>query len=405
MNNLSGKKLLFIAGGTEQVNTIQWAVEQGVKAYVVDISENAPAFPYATARLTCNIGDRKRILEFAKKHAIDGVTSICLESTMHTTAYIVDELKLPGLSQKGAENVTNKYRMRTLFEKAGLPVPHYHLITPELLEDDEFPGFDGPWVIKPVDNAGSRGVRMVQDRNCFKEAYRDALKFSRRAEVLIEEFVPGREISVEGYVIKGNLFVETLSDKRRSPLPYLFDLNVTFPSRYPEHVQQEAVRQIRNAVEALGIRDGPVHAELMVTKGEKIFIVEIAGRGPGSNVYTEIIPHVSGVYPSRLQVLSALNCLPEHINVNAPLRGATLHFFTSRARRRIKSFIGLDKLRGIPDVFECRFYLQVGDIIEKCVSGEQRFGQLITLSETLEEAIKVQKKALKLIKVELEAVD
>ncbi len=405
MNNLSEKKLLFIGGGPEQVNTIQWAVEQGVKAYLVDISENALALPYATEHLICDIRDKHRILKFAKKHAIEGVTSICLESTMHTTAYIVDELRLPGLSHKAAENVTNKYRMRTLFERAGLPVPRYKLIAPELLDEEEFPGFAGPWVIKPVDNAGSRGVRMVQERYHLKEAYQDALKFSRRSEVLIEEFIPGKEISVEGYVIKGNLLVETLSDKHRSPLPYLFDLALKFPSAYPDHVQQEAVRQIGEAVKALGIQEGPVHAELMVTSEHKVFIVEIAGRGPGSKVYTEIIPHVSGVHPNRLQVFSALNCMPENIKVSTPLKGATLYFFTSQSRKKIKSFIGLEKLHDIQGVFECRFYLQPGDIVEKCISGEQRYGQLITLGNTLEEAMDVQNKALNLINVELESVD
>lgn len=405
MSDLAGKKLLFIGGGPEQVGTIKWAVQQGVKAYVVDIASDALAFPYATERLTVDVRDKEPILAFAKKHAIDGVTSICLESTMHTTAFIVDELKLPGLSQNAAQNVTNKYLMRTLFEKAGLPVPRYRLITPDGLVDDRFPGFGGSWVVKPVDNAGSRGVKLVDDRKAVQEAYRDALHYSRRGEALIEAFIPGREISVEGYVIKGIFYVETLSDKRRSPLPYLFDLDLTFPSRHSESVQREAIRQIGEAVKALGIFEGPVHAELMVSADNNVFIVEIAGRGPGSKVYTEIIPYVSGVYPSRLQVMSALNCSPKNIKINSPLKGATLYFFTSAERKRIKSFNGLDKLQELPGVFECRFYRRPGDIIEKCINGEQRYGQLITFAETLEEAIATQKKALNLISVELESAD
>jgi biotin carboxylase len=404
MNLLSGKKLLFIGGGFEQESTIKWARERGVLNYVVDINENAVGFRYAEKRLVCDIRNREKILEFAEENSVDGVTSVCLESTMHTVAFIVDTLGFPGLGKEETENVTNKYRMRILFEGAGLPVPRYRLIDGELLDSENFPEFDGPWVVKPIDNAGSRGVKYIKDRRDIKKAYIDAMDYSRRKEVLVEEFIPGNEISVEGYVIDGQLIVETLSDKNRTELPYLLDLDLTFPSKYPDNIQKEAINQVQMAVEALGVQIGPIHAELMVTEDGKVFIIEVAGRGPGSKVYTEIIPYVSGIYPGRLQVLSALNCMVKKIDKNEHLKGATLYFFTSQVRSRIKRIIGLNEAEKLPGVFECRMYVKEGDVVEKCINGEQRIGQIITMSETLEKAIEAQKKVLEIVKIEFEKI-
>jgi len=405
MTGLSEKKLLFIGGGTEQISTIKWAAEQGVRLFVVDINENTLGFKYAQATMTCDIRDKERILNFAEKHSVDGVISICLESAMLTISHIVESLGLFGLSQEVTENVTNKHRMRKLFESAGLPVPKYRLITPDLLEEEHFPGFDGPWVVKPVDNAGSRGVKFVNNRAEIKESYNNALAFTKRGEVLIEQFVPGNEISVEGFVKDDELIVETLSDKNRSSLPYLFDVDITYPSRYPAEIQREAIRQTKIAVKALGIINSPVHEELIVSPDGRMLIVEIAGRGPGSKVYTEIMPHVSGIYPNRLQVMQALGCQPKRILRNDRLKGATLYFFGAQQRARIKKFNGLDKVGRIPGVFECRMYKSEGDIVERCISGDQRFGQLITLADTLEEAIRAQKTAIQTVSVTLDNLD
>jgi len=405
MGNLSGKKLLFIAGGEEQIVTIKWAAEQGVNVFVVDINENALGFQYAQATMSCDIKDKERILNFAKKHSIDGVTTICLESSMHTFAYLVEELGLTGENLETIENVTNKFNMRKIFKKAGLATPEFQFVMPELLRDSEFPGFDGPWVVKPVDSAGSRGVIFVDAQEKITTAYHNALAFSGIGKVMIEQYIPGKEISVEGFVINGELIVELLSDKHRSSLPYLFDTDIYYPSRYSPEIQKEAIRQTRIAIKALGIKNGPVHEELMVTPDENIFIVEIAGRGPGSKIYTEIIPHVSGIYPDRLQVMHSLGCLPAKIVRKSPLKGATIWWFGSQQRARIKKFVGIEKVKDVPDVFECRMYKKEGEIVNKCISGEGRIGQLITMSETLENAIEAQKIALETFRIELNVLN
>ena len=113
MKNLSGKKLLFIGGGQEQAGTIRWAVNLGIRPFVIDIHGKALAFKYAEASLCCDIREKERILAFAKKHRVDGVTSLCLESTMSTVGYLVEELGVAGLNKEITENFTNKYKMRT----------------------------------------------------------------------------------------------------------------------------------------------------------------------------------------------------------------------------------------------------------------------------------------------------
>jgi biotin carboxylase len=167
-----------------------------------------------------------------------------------------------------------------LYRAAGLRVPKFFRAT---LEDD--PGlFAGhapyPCVLKPRGLSASRGVIRANNETEFVEAFRRIRKLGE-TDLQVESYIAGREFAVEGLVTKGRLQPLAVFDKP-DPLegPYFEETIYVTPSRERADVQEELLETVARAVEALGLRHGPVHAELRYNR-EGAWILETAARPIG----------------------------------------------------------------------------------------------------------------------------
>jgi biotin carboxylase len=148
-----------------------------------------------------------------------------------------------------------------------------------------------PCVVKPLMLSASRGVIRADDEAQFVGAVRRLERILRTPEaaadgeaarqVLVEGFIPGREVALEGLLAKGDLHVLALFDKP-DPLdgPFFEETIYVTPSRLPSTVQAEIAACTARAAQALGLRDGPVHAELRVNRHGPS-VIEIAARSIG----------------------------------------------------------------------------------------------------------------------------
>jgi biotin carboxylase len=148
-----------------------------------------------------------------------------------------------------------------------------------------------PCVVKPLMLSASRGVIRADDEAQFVGAVRRLDRILQTSEVsvtgeaarqiLIERFVPGREVALEGLLVKGELHVLALFDKP-DPLdgPFFEETIYVTPSRLPATVQAEIASCTSRAAQALGLQDGPVHAELRVNRHGP-WVIEVAARSIG----------------------------------------------------------------------------------------------------------------------------
>jgi biotin carboxylase len=181
--------------------------------------------------------------------------------------------------------------MRTLLRGDGVPVPPYALRS---FDDDpvvEARRTAFPCVVKPLMLSASRGVIRADGEAQFVGAVRRLERILRTPEaaadgeaarqVLVEGFIPGREVALEGLLVKGDLHVLALFDKP-DPLdgPFFEETIYVTPSRLPSTVQAEIAACTARAAQALGLRDGPVHAELRVNRHGPS-VIEIAARSIG----------------------------------------------------------------------------------------------------------------------------
>lgn len=181
----------------------------------------------------------------------------------------------------------NKLAMRRLLSDARIPQPHFEILTDPRSErkpsDVPFPK-----VIKPLDMSASRGVIRANDeqelaiaerriRTMLRDAGRDDT-----APLIAEEYIEGDELVVEGMMVGGRLQVLAVIDKPE-PLtgPFFEETLFTTPSRLSERAQANSITTVRRAVAAIGIKTGPVHAELRIDEGENAWIIEIAARSIG----------------------------------------------------------------------------------------------------------------------------
>ena len=228
--------------------------------------------------------------EVARQRPVDGVLAVGDRPAVFA-ALACEALGLAGHPPAAARASGNKLETRRRFVAAGLPSPAFS----EVLLDgasDILPELDFPCVVKPLALSGSRGVIRADDPARLDAALHRVRRLLSRADirerrqpsddrVLVETFVPGREYAIEGVVEDGTLRVLAVFDKP-DPLdgPFFEESIYVTPSDQPAAELRRIEEAVADAVGALGLRHGPVHAECRVNDGG-VFVLEVAARPIG----------------------------------------------------------------------------------------------------------------------------
>ena len=209
-----------------------------------------------------------------------------------TAAYAAEALGIAGNSPAAAEICRSKLRQRETLRAAGVRVPDFFsfAISDDLA--DVLARVKFPCVVKPLSLSASQGVIRANNADEFAEAVRrirllmespeiQVLREPERDRLLVETYVSGREVALEGLIERGRLRVLAIFDKP-DPLegPYFEETIYVTPSRLPEEMQKAIEESAGNAVRALGLTTGPVHAEFRVNESGA-WVLEIAPRPIG----------------------------------------------------------------------------------------------------------------------------
>lgn len=244
-----------------------------------------PSFDFSDAAATTAF-----IHRFAQENPIDAVVAVDDQATL-AAAMISDALGLPGNAPDSAYATLNKHRTRLALAQQGVPSPGFRLVS---VDDDVAAvarSLDYPVVLKPLMMAASRGVIRADDPAEFSAAFERVAHIvagedapddaEARTHLLVEEYLPGWEVAVEGIVTEGRLDVIAIFDKP-DPLegPYFPETIYTTPSRLAADDVKAIIDTTRAAVRALGLRHGPIHAELRGHDGAAR-VIEVAARSIG----------------------------------------------------------------------------------------------------------------------------
>jgi biotin carboxylase len=243
----------------------------------------------ATLTLDFRYPDRavQHIVAYANDHPLDAILSVD-DSASLIAAQASAALNLPHNSPQAAAAARDKFVMRTLLKQGGVRVPNFRLLS---TADDlarVARQVNYPCVVKPLALNGSRGVIRADDADQFVTAAQRLGRLLHSIDpspdpkpFLVEEYIPGFEVALEGLLDHGTLRVLALFDKP-DPLdgPFFEETIYVTPSRLSPETQAAIAHCTADSAQALGLKEGPVHAELRLND-RGVWLIEMAGRSIG----------------------------------------------------------------------------------------------------------------------------
>lgn len=233
----------------------------------------------------------ERIVEVARERPIAGLIALGDRPTV-AAAHVAKSLGLRYNAPESVENCRSKLRQREILSAAGLPVPRFFAFESSEPLDDVLRRVEFPCVVKPVRLAASQGVIRANGAPEFCAALERIRKLVASPEIqvtregelstlLVESYIPGAEVALEGLLDLGRLRVLAIFDKP-DPLegPFFEETIYVTPSRLPVDSQRQIEACAAATVRALGLKHGPVHAEFRVNKNG-VWVLEAAPRPIG----------------------------------------------------------------------------------------------------------------------------
>ena len=395
------KKLMVLGAPDFQIPLLKQARNMGVYTYVLDMNPQSRGAAYANEFFQCSLKDQEKALAIAKKIMPDGVTVGMCDVAVNSAALICKELDLPGLDVETAKKATDKYLMIQEFERFHVPHPWFKKIgINDISKLDYDHDISYPFISKPIDMAGSRGINKIESRNDIESKLHDSIKASDSHEIIIEEFMEGPEVSVEILVLGHTPHVLQITDKYTSGAPHFVELGHTQPSTLAADTQRAIENVAQQAVKALGLYDCCAHAEIIITKnGPKM--VEIGARMGGDSIQQQLIMLSKGINMPSYSIKMALGekiCLP---NTNQNM-SSTIRFLTCNNYGIVKSICNVEEARKLDHICQLEVYCQIGDKVAFPVDSSGRLGYVLSQAETTEESIAACERAVELVKILVE---
>lgn len=329
------------------------------------------------------------IVAFAKQYPIQAVVSADDDGAI-LAAMAAAAL---GLRHNPVDAVTaarDKHRMRAVLVAAGLPSPHSTLVSIDEDPEEAARRVSFPCVVKPLFLSASRGVIRADDPAQFVAAFQRVVAILRRPEVavqggalaqqiLVETFIPGIEVAVEGLLSEGKLKVLALFDKP-DPLegPFFEETIYVTPSCHPAPVQQSVVACTAEAVNALGLRHGPVHAELRVND-QGPWILEMAPRSIGG-LCSRTLRFGAGISLEEMILRDAMGL--EVASLEREGRAAGVMMIPIPQAGTLREVRGQDEARRVPGIEEIRITIPVGHEVVPLPEGTRYLGFIFARDDT-----------------------
>ncbi len=285
-------RLLLIAphGSYRTAPFLEAAAAQGVEVLIA--SQSRHSLVSAGARgLHVDFADSENavrlLLEEARHHPFTAVIGTD-DSSTELASQVCQAMGLRHNAAEAVRVARRKDLARARLAQSGVPVPWHRRVDLERPLAPQLDGIPYPCVLKPVALAASRGVIRADDPQGLRKALtrigaiiQDAPNREERCYVLVEQFIPGSEVAVEGLLTDGRLQVLAVFDKP-DPLdgPFFEETYYVTPSRLSAAVQNLLRQRLDEACRAYGLREGPVHAECRVNE-QGIWILEVAARTIG----------------------------------------------------------------------------------------------------------------------------
>lgn len=316
------KKLMLLGGSEAQLISIKKAKELGYYTVLCDYLSDNPGQYIADAFHLISTTDKEAILKVAQKEQIDGIVAYSSDPAAPTAAYVANQLGLPGMDYDVVRHFCEKHLFRKFLLDNGFNAPQsIEVRFPCDIQKIDFSEIRFPVIVKPTDSSGSKGITVIENKDCLVESLAYAKEYSRNGTLIVEEFIvrdhphiiEAEIFAIEGKVVSWGL-INSIRDKDSNPL---LPAAYTYPLDLPVERKAIVKNEVQRLVSATGNTSGAFNIEMIFTKDNRLFFLD-AGPRNGGNMLPEFMSLISQKDIVKATILAAMG---ETENLDVALDG------------------------------------------------------------------------------------
>ena len=407
----SGRLLLLVPTTSYRIGDFLQAAERLGVDVAVGSDQHSVLAQFSPGRtMTVDLMDLARgvsqIAGYHRDYPLAAIIGVDQETTL-LAAKAGEALELRHNAPASVEATGNKYRFRNRLANSGLPAPWFTLLD---LADD--PGGQArnmpyPVVLKPLALSASRGVFRANDPQQFLAARKrieailagSGQRGEAASHILVEAYIPGQEVALEGLLDAGELKVLALFDKP-DPLegPFFEETIYITPSRLPTGIQSDIAATVANGVATLGLRHGPIHAELRIN-AQGAWLIEVAARSIGGLCARALDFGGAG----RLEDLIIRHALGIPATDGAAQTASGVMMIPIPCAGVLRQVDGLEAAAAVPGIQDITISIPLGDSLVPVPEGNRYLGFIFSNGATPDAVEAALRQAHGLLQFEIEA--
>ncbi len=377
-------KLMLLGGSQSQLNAAEKANALGHTVILADYLAHPPAARLCAAHERISTFDVPACIDAARRHQITGIFTVGSDQPVLTAAKVADALHLPSpITVETAYTATNKRAMKQAFQRYGVPTAPHRFVGP----DDTaqcLSGLQPPFVLKPLDSQGQRGIFKLQSAEDVMLHLPETLSFSREDSALVESFYPSDEVTLSAFVADGRVYPLTLTDRQLLDDPV--HIGICTAHRYPSIHAAYApeINEIATMVaRALGVRQGPLYIQFLIGQGG--IIVNEASTRIGGAFEDVFIPRLTGfdILEAVIRLAAGQSVTAETLHNIQPSGGQarmSVQLLFCRPGH-IASITPVETLLELPCVLSAGYNYGAGSVIPAAQNAMARFGHCVLAAE------------------------
>ncbi|MBI9014937.1 MAG: carboxylate--amine ligase [Clostridiales bacterium] len=376
-------KLMILGAGNCQLNAIKRIKSLGYDVVVSDNRIDSPGKALADISVLADTFSYEASFVEAKKHGIHGIMTSGTDQPVYTVSKIAEAMKLNTfLSPETAFLVTNKKAMKEQFTRSDIKTAPYAFIK-QSFKDEEL-NFEPPYVVKPLDSQGQRGIFKLYSKEDVRVHFDEVIKYSALDEIIVESFYENKEVTVNGWVSGGKVTVLAITDR----VTFHSDEHIgvciahEYPSIHLERYEKDIMEMTYQICSGFEINEGPIYFQYLVGS-DGVYVNEIACRIGGA--YEDItIPYVTGVDILDMVIEGSLkeaydtSVLNQYVYDTKQVYSTQLYFCKPG---KVTDITDLNEMKSLDCILDIACHYEIGDTIGLTENASQRAGYIIITGE------------------------
>lgn len=260
------------------------AKEMGIETHAFAFEKGAVAKDVVDYFYPISLTEKVKIVETCREIGVNGVVTCASDFATEVSCWVAERLGLPTNSYSTVLNIHDKAWVRQKTKM--LTSISQPLTNTGSLESLIIPVF--PCIVKPVHGNGKRGVWFVKNQEEF-EKLKNTIVYDKNEDALAEQFIIGKEYSVESLSYQGKHYVVQITEKMSGGAPHFVELGHHQPAEISASLREEICNAIVDILKVVGYTNGASHIELKVTDAGEIFLIDLNPRGGGDYISTHLV--------------------------------------------------------------------------------------------------------------------